>query len=104
MVKHIVFWKLRDIAAGKPALENAFEIKVELEALNGRIPGLLKLEVGIDFGRTPSSADVVLYAELEDREALEVYLKHPDHVATAEFVRDVVEQRAVMDYEVASAL
>jgi len=104
MVKHIVFWKLREIAAGKPAVENAFEIKAELEALNGCIPGLLMLEVGIDFGRTPASADVVLYAEFEDREALEVYLKHPDHVAAAEFVRGVIEQRVVADYEVTSVL
>jgi hypothetical protein len=39
MVKHIVMWKLRDKA-------DAGEIKGRLEALAGKIPGLLNIEVG----------------------------------------------------------
>jgi len=100
MVKHIVFWTLQDSADGRSAEQNALEMKRQLEALNGRISGLIKLEVGIDFARTQASADVALYSEFTDREALEGYRDHPEHVAAAEFVRKLRQQRIVVDYEV----
>ncbi|RPI08578.1 MAG: Dabb family protein [Zetaproteobacteria bacterium] len=99
MVKHIVLWTLKETAGGRTARENALEIQARLEALNGHIPGLLTLEVGIDFGRTASSADVALYAEFADRRALDAYQAHPDHAAAAEFVGRVRERRVVVDYE-----
>lgn len=98
-VKHIVLWTLKDTAEGRPAQENAQEIKARLEALSGRIPGLLKLEVGIDFSRTGSSADVALYSEFVDREALAAYAIHPEHVAAAGFANLVRDTRIIADYE-----
>ncbi|MFZ9667758.1 MAG: Dabb family protein, partial [Steroidobacteraceae bacterium] len=46
MVKHIVMWRLRD-GASKTA--DAHQIKSLLESLSGKIPGLLKIEVGVNF-------------------------------------------------------
>nr|WP_320013863.1 Dabb family protein [uncultured Desulfobacter sp.] len=100
MVKHIVFWTLKDSAEGRSAHQNAKEIKKKLEALNGRIPGLIKLEVGIDFGRTEASADVALYSELSDRDALNHYINHPEHVAVSDFVGKIRHDRTVVDYEI----
>ncbi|MBM4225599.1 MAG: Dabb family protein, partial [Gammaproteobacteria bacterium] len=54
MVKHIVMWRLRD-SASKAA--DAARIKVLLESLSGRIPGLLKIEVGANFIADPNAAD-----------------------------------------------
>ena len=99
MVKHIVFWTLKSEAGGLTAQQNALEIKARLEALNGRIPGLLKLEVGIDFGRTDASADVALYSEFVDSAALDVYRLHPEHLAVADFIGAVRLTRALVDYE-----
>jgi hypothetical protein len=93
MVKHIVMWKLRDKA-------DAAEIKVRLEALAGQIPGLLNIEVGIDFLESEQSADVVLYSELESREALEVYQNHTEHMAVVPLVKAAAVSRTVIDYEV----
>ena len=93
MVKHIVMWKLRDKA-------DAAEIKARLEALQGKIPGLIKIEVGIDFLESEQSADVVLYSELESREALNVYQAHPEHVAVIPLVKGAAIARTVVDYEV----
>jgi hypothetical protein len=56
VVKHIVFLTLKETADGRPAEDNALEMKRRLEALRGRIPGLIRLEIGIDFGRTDASA------------------------------------------------
>jgi len=93
MIKHIVMWKLRDKA-------DAVEIKHKLEALRGNIPGLLKIEVGIDFLGSEQSADVVLYSELESREALEAYQAHPKHQAVVPLVKAAAIARTVVDYEV----
>jgi hypothetical protein len=98
VVKHIVFWKLQPSAKGRSAEANALEIKSRLEALNGVIPGLVHLEVGIDFRRTEASADLALYSVFVDQEALDAYQEHPEHVAVAEFVGEVREARTVVDY------
>jgi hypothetical protein len=100
MIKHIVFWTLKETADGRTAEQNAREIKSRLEALNGRIPGLAKLEVGIDFSRSEFSADVALYSEFVNRAALDAYQVHPEHVAIADFTAVVRKTRAVADYEV----
>jgi hypothetical protein len=99
MVKHIVLWKLKESWQGRPMQENALEIKKRLEALNGRIPGMIRLEVGIDTSRMDCSADVALYSEFVDQVALDGYQKHPEHVAAAAFVREARELRLVVDYE-----
>lgn len=92
MIRHIVMWKLRDKADAGP-------LKERLEALNGMIPGLLHLECGIDFLASEQSADLVLLADLEDREALDGYQHHPEHQAVVPLVRAAATSRTVVDYE-----
>ena len=99
MVKHIVLWKLKPEAHGHSAADNARAIKAKLEALQGRIPGLLKIEVGIDFSRSDSSWDLALYSELESRAALDAYQAHPEHKAVMPFILETRNERRVVDYE-----
>jgi hypothetical protein len=98
-VKHIVFWKLRTELSAAERDEALRKIKAGFEALQGVIPGLLRIEVGIDFLHSPESSDFVLYSELESRAALEAYQAHPAHQAMAPVVRDVRIERRVVDYE-----
>ncbi len=100
MIKHIVMWRLHEHAEGNDKMNNAKLVKEKLEALRGRIPGMLKLEVGIDFSGTDTSADVVLYSEFESREALDSYQTHPEHEAVKPFMAAVRSERRVVDYEV----
>ena len=99
MVRHIVMWKLKDQAAGGTKLGNAELLKEKLESLNGKIPGMLKLEVGIGFSKTTDSWDVVLYSEFKSREDLNNYQSNPDHKAIMPFVAEVREERGMVDYE-----
>ncbi|HEX3901560.1 MAG TPA: Dabb family protein [Polyangia bacterium] len=99
MVKHIVFWKLKSEAHGRPAAENARAIKEKLEALRGRIPGLLRIEVGLDFSRTDSSCDLALTSEFESRGALDAYQAHPEHKAVMPFILEARSGRYLVDYE-----
>ena len=100
MVKHIVLWRLKEQAQGNDRKKNALLVKQKLESMRGKIPGLLKIEVGFDFSATPDSSDVVLYSEFESKEALEVYQSHPVHEAVKPFVKEVRTDRRVVDYEV----
>lgn len=98
MVKHIVMWKLKEEAHGNDKATNAKLIKGKLENLNGKIDGLLKAEVGIDF-LGGGNFDVVLYSEVSSRESLDAYQNHPLHQALLPFIREAVSDRKAVDYE-----
>jgi hypothetical protein len=100
MIKHIVFWKLKDEAEGASKAENARKMKAKLEALAGRIPTLKHIEVGLNFEPSDAAADVVLYSEFTSKADLDAYQTHPEHVAAGAFVRSVVMERRVADYEI----
>ena len=99
MIKHIVFWRLKENAHGNDRATNARLIKEKLEGLQGRIPGLLSIEVGFDFVRAETSSDIALYSELASREALGVYQQHPLHQEVGAFIKEAVSERRAVDYE-----
>jgi len=99
MVKHIVMWRLHDDVDGIPKAESAVAIKEALEDLQGKIPGLIHIEAGIDFSDSDQSADIVLYSELESREALDAYQAHPLHQAVIPLVKKHACERTVVDFE-----
>ncbi|MEY2624471.1 MAG: Dabb family protein [Gammaproteobacteria bacterium] len=95
MVKHIVMWRLRDNAS---KAGDAERIKSLLEGLDGKIPGLLKIEVGMNFIEDTNASDVVLYSEFVDRAALEAYQSHPLHLAVVPEVKARATERRSADY------
>ena len=99
MIKHIVFWKLKEEANGQTKQENAQVIKQKLEALKGHIEGLIDIEVGFDFLHSPESVDVVLYSTFTDKAALDFYQQHPLHKAVMPFIGEARSERRVVDYE-----
>ena len=99
MVKHIVFWKLKEMVNGRSKQENALKIKALLEDLNGKIPGMITLEVGIDFSKTENSADIALYSEFENKKSLDDYQENPLHKAVMPFIAEAREERKVIDYD-----
>lgn len=99
MVNHIILWKLKEELEGKDKKEVLDGIKNNLEALSGKIPGLLDIKV-INKPLPSSNADVMLDCKLEDEEALNVYQSHPEHVKVADtYVRPYTEVRMCMDYK-----
>jgi hypothetical protein len=99
MIVHIVFWRLHDSASGRSKAENALAMKQRFEALRPLMPGLLRLDFGIDFAGTEQSSDVALYTEFESRAALDAYQVHPAHKEVAAFLADLRTERRVVDYE-----
>jgi hypothetical protein len=91
MIKHIVLWRLKNKA-------DVARVKQELESMRGRIPGLLGLEVGVNFA-AGSPVDVGLYTEFTDRAALAAYADHQVHAPVKQTVGALVAERWVLDYE-----
>jgi hypothetical protein len=100
MIKHIVLWTLKDFAEGAAKQENALKIKAMLENMCGKIPGMLKLEVGLNFVASDSASDISLYTEFESRDALDAYQIHPLHMKVKNFLPLIHKERRVIDYEV----
>jgi hypothetical protein len=99
MVKHIVFWKLKEDLAGDQREQVLRRIKEGFEALQGVIPGMTHIELCTAFSKGPDSADIALYSEFVSREALEGYEQHPGHLAMVPIVREWRVERRVADYE-----
>lgn len=97
MVKHIVTFKLTGPAAERHEIATRF--KEALDMLPAVIEPLEAIEVGIN--ENPGEDwDVVLTAVLPTMADVEVYAKHPAHVAAASILNGHKEARACVDYEV----
>ena len=92
-------FRLKDSAEGYSKTENAQRLKVLLGSLDKKIPGIKRLEVGMNQGRSQSASDIVLYAEFENMQALENYRRHPEHALALDFIEKVCSERRVVDYE-----
>lgn len=100
MIKHLVLWKLKDDADGKPKQKNALELKAALEGLKGKIGEIQALEVGLNFNPADTASDLSLYTEFKSREDLDKYQRHPEHLKVVDLVKKVTMERRVSDYEI----
>ncbi len=96
MIKHIVMWKFKDEVVEADKLE----MKRQLESLKGVVPCLVDIEVGLDVSCKEASMDMVLCSEFLTAEDLATYAGHPEHLTVVDFVKPLVCERAVVDYQV----
>ncbi|MDE5727377.1 MAG: Dabb family protein [Duncaniella sp.] len=95
MVKHIVSFRLSGAPEERRRVAEAF--RDALLALPDVIEPLQSIEVGIN--ENPAEEwDVVLTAILPDMASVEIYAKHPAHVAAAGLLAGHKEARACVDY------
>ena len=94
-IKHIVMWNVSGSSEEERAASVA-AVKSRFEGLRGVIPGMIHLEIGVDFSRVDYACDVVLYSEFESSAALEAYANHPEHLR----VRDELDGVRVARYQV----
>ncbi len=95
MLKHIVMVKFNDRGKGK---DLSIEFKSKLLELIKKIPELKNMEVGVNISTKPSAYDLVLIASFDDEEGLNKYRIHPAHVKVLDFMKNVLEKTAVVDY------
>jgi len=94
MINHIVFFKLKDRSA-----ESAQRTKEVLMSMQGKIPQLLALEVGIDVLRSERSYDVALISKFASLSDLDAYQIHPVHQEVIQYIRKVGDGSVSVDYE-----
>jgi Stress responsive A/B Barrel Domain len=100
MIKHIVMWKLKENAEDNTKEINSLEIKRQIESLKGRIDKVLELEVGINFEESSQAYDVILYSTFHSKDDLNYYQNNEEHLKVVNFIKKVIEERIVVDYEV----
>lgn len=94
MITHIVFFKLIDRS---PA--NIEKARAVLASLDGKIPQLRHLEVGVDLLRTDRSFDLALVAKFDSLEDLNAYQIHHEHQQVVKYMMSVRESTVAVDYE-----
>lgn len=99
MIVHVVAFRM-SAADAETRRSDATAFSARLRALEGQIPGLLSIEVGIDLGHLSDHADMVLTSKHASYPDLEAYQAHPLHTEVAAYGRTVVAERITVDYEV----
>ena len=94
MIRHIVCFKLKDNSPAE--CEKAADI---LRSMEGKVPLLRSIEVGVDFLHSDRSYDVILAVTLDNEEALAAYQNDPYHVSVVKkHMHAVRESSIAIDY------
>ena len=94
MITHIVFFKLKDESA-----ENIKKAKDILKGMEGKIPELKGIEVGVDVTHSDRSYNLALITKFKSLKDLEAYQIHPVHVEVAEYIVYVRASTVTVDFE-----
>lgn len=99
MITHVVCWKVQDQALGLDKIVLMKQLKSDLDALPGHIEEILSLNVGINAKPGDAASDVVLLSTFADWDSLDRYQNHPAHQEVVGFVKQIVSERRVVDFE-----
>lgn len=99
MIRHIVIWKLKGPSAEERRAQQE-QVRAALLSMQGKVPGMSQLEVGLGNVAGEQEADVVLTSTHDSWQALDDYQKHPAHEPVKELILALRTERRVVDYEV----
>ena len=74
------------------------ELKKMLQNLENSIEELKKMEVGINISAKSSAMDLVLTADFDNANELDIYRVHPEHIKVLDFLKEVADFMKVVDY------
>lgn len=90
MIKHIVCFKLRDNSEAE-----CQKAKDVLLSMQGNVPQLRGIEVGVDFLHSPRSYDIILQVLVEDEKALADYQQDAYHCSVVKTHMHAVAESSV---------
>lgn len=99
MIKHIVLFKLKKFTTEAAKSQKMDEIKDALMGLQNKVEVLRSIEVGLN-NNPKEQFDVALTTTFDNMEDLQTYAVHPDHVKAGAIIREVMEERSCVDYEI----
>lgn len=95
MIVHVVLFKLNT-----DGLHRIAATRDVLLGMQGKIPQLRFIEVGIDLIRSERSFDLALITKFDTFEDMRIYQGHPVHQEVLKHMRGIMDSAATVDYEV----
>ena len=96
MVKHIVLFKLK-----YNSIDNCQKAKEVLLSMEGKVPELRSIEVGIDYLHSDRSYDVALIVTVDDAQALERYQQDTYHCSVVKpHMHSIRSSSVALDFEI----
>ncbi len=95
MVDHLVFFAVKE----EVSPEEVEDLLSSIRALKDGVGSVVDLSVGEDFSGRSGGYTHALFARFEDRDGLQEYMEHPDHLAVVEKLDERTTGRIVADYE-----
>lgn len=93
MMTHVVLFKFESRDKQIP-----IEAKSRLMSMEGVVPSLKGIEVGINEIEGPRAFDLSLVTRFEDLAGLDAYREHPAHLEVLAYLKTVVAQSVAVDY------
>lgn len=95
MLTHVVLFKLKDRSP-----ENVQRLAVILKSMDGQIPPLRHIEVGVNVVESARAYDIALITRFDSLTAMKEYQAHPFHVQNVmPHTHALTESVAAVDYE-----
>lgn len=91
---HVVLMQFQE-----PAAEILAKAAALLRGLQGKIPELRSIEVGLDVLHSGRSYDLALITRFDSLADMQRYQDHPEHVAVLQYLRTVLAASVAVDYE-----
>src|SRR5512145_1603321 len=100
MIKHTVMWTIKEGETPRSKFERMAEMKSRLLDLKERIREIVSMEVYFNSPLAPNgNYDVVLVSEFRSWDDFDAYLKHPAHIEVGNYIANVKQNRAAIDFE-----
>lgn len=91
MLTHVVCFRFPDRADAEEAVRR-------LAAMDGKVPALQGIEVGLDITRSPRSYDVALITRHADADGLAAYAQDPVHLEVVAWIKSKGPQSVAVDF------
>lgn len=95
MIDHLVLFAVKEDASES----DVKDLLSSLAALEDKVPSVVDFSVGEDFSGRAGEYTHALFARFENRDGLQEYLAHPEHLAVVEKLDTHTSGRLVADYE-----
>ncbi len=71
----------------------------QLRSMEGKIPSLRSIEVGVNVVESDRAHDVAIVTTFDDLAGLQEYAKHPEHQPVTQWMHGHAASAAAIDYE-----
>ncbi len=93
MIKHIVFWKVKE-----ELRQEAFETFCGMtDHLRSILPEIVETRAGMNFNEG-DGYHICVDAVFRNEKDLETYIYHPDHLKVREYMTSISYDKTVFDY------